>query len=143
MREVARSRNLLSDFVTTLKRLFKSKWELNFVSYCRYIQVHNSVILESQTVWPIEVEKSDRFYILPLSPGLQTFFLLLQHFRCIQFKEQSRYVQGKHFNKLKKTEKSNHLANQDKKVATFLFYPGIHRDIKLYLQRFRYIQSEN
>ena len=38
------------------------------------IGTSNLEILESRTVWPIEVEKSGRFYILPLSPGLQTFF---------------------------------------------------------------------
>ena len=39
------------------------------------IGTSNFEILESQTVWPIEVEKSGRFYILPLSPGLQTFIV--------------------------------------------------------------------
>ena len=70
------------------------------------------------------------------------FLLLLQRFGCIQFKERSRYVQGKDFNKSEKTEKSNRLANQDKKAAAFLFYPTC-RDFKLYLQSFRQIQSEN
>ena len=31
-------------------------------------------MLESRAVWPIEVEKSGRFYILPLLPGLQKYF---------------------------------------------------------------------
>ena len=34
MREIARLRKLRSGFVTTFKRLFKSVWELYFVSYC-------------------------------------------------------------------------------------------------------------
>ena len=70
------------------------------------------------------------------------FLLLLQRFGYIQFKERSRYIQGKHFNKSEKAEKSNRLADQDKKVATFWFYP-VRRDFKLYLQSFRQIQSEN
>ena len=37
------------------------------------IDTSNFEMLESRTVWPIEVEKSGRFYILPLSPGIQTF----------------------------------------------------------------------
>ena len=36
MREVARLRNLLSGFVTTLKRLFESVMGTYFVSYCTY-----------------------------------------------------------------------------------------------------------
>ena len=70
------------------------------------------------------------------------FLLLLQHFGYIQFKERNRYVQGKHFNKSEKAEKSNSLADQDKKAAAFWFYP-VRRDFKLYLQSFRQIQSEN
>ena len=60
------------------------------------------------------------------------FLLLLQRFGCIQFKERSRYVQGKHFNK---SEKSNRLADQDKEAAAFWFSP-VRRDFKLYLQSF-------
>ena len=55
------------------------------------------------------------------------YLLLLQRFGYIQFKERSRYVQGKHFNKSEKAEKSNLLADQDKKAAAFWFYP-VHRD---------------
>ena len=49
------------------------------------------------------------------------FLLLLQCFGCIQFKERSRYVQGKNFNKSEKMEQSNRLADQDKKAAAFWF----------------------
>ena len=70
------------------------------------------------------------------------FLLLLQRFGYIQFKERSRYVQGKHFNKSEKAEKSNRLADQDQKAAAFWFYPVL-QGFKLYLQSFRQIQSEN
>ena len=39
------------------------------------INTSNFEILEIRTIWPIEVDKSGSFYILPLSPGLQTFLL--------------------------------------------------------------------
>ena len=70
------------------------------------------------------------------------FLILLQRFGYIQFRERSRYVQGKHFNKSDKAEKSNSLADQDKNAAAFWFYL-VRRDFKLYLQSFRQIQSEN
>ena len=57
-------------------------------------------------------------------------------------KNKSRYVQGKHFNKSEKAEKSNRLADQDNKAAAFWFCP-VRRDFKLYLQSIRQIQSEN
>ena len=48
MREVARLRKLLSGFVTTFKRLFKSVWELYFVSYCK-VQLLGSSIQQPLT----------------------------------------------------------------------------------------------
>ena len=42
------------------------------------------------------------------------FLLLLHRFGYMQFKERSRYVQGKRFNKSEKAEKSYRLADQDK-----------------------------
>ena len=76
----------------------------------------------------------------PLSPRLETFLLLLQCFRCIQFKEQIGYIKGKQFNKSEKMEKSNCFADQDNNEAPFWFYP-ISRVFKLYVKSSRQIQS--
>ena len=59
------------------------------------------------------------FTSYPCRLDFKLFYLLLQRFGCIQFKEQSQYIQGKHFNKSEKAEKSNRLADQDKKAAAF------------------------
>ena len=103
----------------------------------------NFEIFESRTVWPTEVEKSSRFLYLTIVAWTSNLFCYFCNALDVSSsKNEVGYIQGKHFNKSENTERSNHLADQDEKAAAFWFYP-IRRDVKLYLQSFRQIESEN
>ena len=108
------------------------------------IGTSNFDILESRTVWPIEVEKKRPLLYLTFVAWTSNFFCYFCNASDVSsLKNEVGTSKVSISINWRRRRKSNGLADQDKnKESAFLFYP-IRRDFKLYFKIFRQIQSEN